>query len=499
MIVLVLMLAFGTTLTGLASGSQWSFSRVWNGRGMDSENCDMIGTSPERTTDGWIHWVFSTKGRSTEAKLVLGGSGSGTYQPGEPLNANVWHFYTPYFELDELTATIYLNGRPGPGGGLVISDYCPGLNEELTVTKTVETSYDREHEWDIEKMVETDNGMTLKDGTPKIWLYANGNGNEEAEWIIDVTYEGYEDINHKVFGEVTIENTGSLDAVITDIEDLLAGEEIDIDFGEVLVFPYTLEVGEKLEGTYEEEVENKIEGENVLTVTTERDIYDASEEIIWGDPDEELYETVNIKDISDLFGDVDLGEVTAPNDGQFKYKEFFAWEDYYDVDGPFSFTFENTATIVETGQFAEAVLKVNVQKLLFKGETAWAANGNKPGELRYENPGNWATYVEYDDEEKTTTLFAGQNIDVGTVEFSAPANGEVTITVNLTGGWEFEDVAEYLKVQDYESAPSGNPSPGLFDHKISEGNTITVPQNKFYGVHVNVGQWVPDPDFGPEE
>ncbi len=149
-IVLVLMLVVGSTLTGLASASQWSFSRVWDGRGMDSEDCDLIGTSPERTADGWIHWVFSTKGRSTDAELVLGGSGSGTYQPAEPLNARVWHFYTPYFELDELTATIHLNGRPGPGGGLVISDYCPGAVEELTVSKTVETSFVREHEWDIE-------------------------------------------------------------------------------------------------------------------------------------------------------------------------------------------------------------------------------------------------------------------------------------------------------------------------------------------------------------
>jgi hypothetical protein len=88
----------------------------------------------------WIHWVFSTKGDSTDARLVLGGTGSGTYEPGEPLNAEVWHFYTPFFELEGLEATIYLfGGDPGPGGGLVISDYCPGF-EELTVTKTAETS-----------------------------------------------------------------------------------------------------------------------------------------------------------------------------------------------------------------------------------------------------------------------------------------------------------------------------------------------------------------------
>jgi hypothetical protein len=47
-------------------------------------------------------------------------------------------------------------------------------------------------------------------------------------------------------------------------------------------------------------------------------------------------------------------------------------------------------------------------------------------------------------------------------------------------------------VQDYEFAPSGNPSPGLFDWKATCSETsctITVPENNFYGVHVNVGYW----------
>jgi hypothetical protein len=51
----------------------------------------------------------------------------------------------------------------------------------------------------------------------------------------------------------------------------------------------------------------------VVTVTTERDTYTAEAAIIWGAPDLEINKTVNIKDISDLFGEVDLGTVTAPN------------------------------------------------------------------------------------------------------------------------------------------------------------------------------------------
>ena len=126
----------------------------------------------------------------------------------------------------------------------------------------------------------------------------------------------------------------------------------------------------------------------------------------------------------------------------------------------------------------------------FYGETAWAANGNVPLELRYVARGNWATYVAYSGEPKT--LFAGQTIPVGTVLLSAAPGPYVTITINLTGDWVFEDVGENLKVQDYAEAPSGNPAPGKFAWKTTESGqsaSITVPANNFYGVHANVGEW----------
>jgi hypothetical protein len=81
---------------------------------------------------------------------------------------------------------------------------------------------------------------------------------------------------------------------------------------------------------------------------------------------------------------------------------------------------------------------------------------------------------------------------VGTVTFSAPADGEVTITINLTGGWSFfNDMGkDNLMVQDYATAPTGiNPSPGLFAWKSFESGTsaeIVVPANSFFGVHTVV-------------
>lgn len=120
------------------------------------------------------------------------------------------------------------------------------------------------------------------------------------------------------------------------------------------------------------------------------------------------------------------------------------------------------------------------------GETAWA-NGT-----RYVDPGNWATYTPYV-ADSTVILYAGQTMDAGTVDFSAPVAGSVTITIILNEGWRFYDDPEQenVKIQDYASAPSGNPSPGLFDWKgyaTESSFSIDVPENNFYGVHVDV-EW----------
>lgn len=103
---------------------------TWGGNGKDSEDCDKADENRGTKEDGWIHWVVNTKGDSSNPELVLGGTGSGSYQPGEPLNANVWHFYTPYFDVDGLEATLYFEGELGRPGSFRISDYCPGQEPE---------------------------------------------------------------------------------------------------------------------------------------------------------------------------------------------------------------------------------------------------------------------------------------------------------------------------------------------------------------------------------
>jgi len=140
-----------------------------------------------------------------------------------------------------------------------------------------------------------------------------------------------------------------------------------------------------------------------------------------------------------------------------------------------------------------------VQCLLFQGETAWAANAGA-GTLRYTPKGNWATYVVADASGKTYNVYAGQTMYVGTATLSAVSGGSVTITIDLVDGWDYASGGgANLKVQGYASAPSGNPAPGRFAHHVTcttdPCTTPAIPANSYYGIHLDVGRWVPDPSF----
>ena len=488
-----------------------TYTEEWEGQGTDSEKCELADGELRDGEEGWIHWIFSTKGESTDARLTLGGSGSGTYDPGPPLDANTWHFYTPYFDIfDEdgiriLTATIDLfGGDRGPGNGLVISDYCPGVDdaEELTVNKTADTSFTREHFWDIDKKVETENDE-LVNGTPKVWLYTDGSGDETATWTVDVTYEDFLDRDFNVSGKITIENTGNVDAVITAVADVLADDPIDVDCG--VEFPYTLPASRTLTCTYDEDVDGQIEGFNVVTVTTERDEYKAEAEIVWGDPTTEKNETVNVKDISDLFGEVDLGSVTAPDGDTFTYDKNFAWEDY-GQDGCGSEAYDNTATIVETGQSAKATLKVNVQ--CYEYESAWAkANTADVGVeevVSFCDAGfnNWGWTNQIDPGTHKMDLWAGagqcdtsKGTLVGDVTVTYDGDGNVTAQFNVADEYLLDDsTAFYAGEEQFPTTPRGAPTtaPGQY---TNEGPFESEPIWTI--AHANVG--IPDPDFGPAE
>jgi hypothetical protein len=107
------LLVFALLVVGAtgALASHLPNSLEWDGQGSDSLDCEKLGESPERTEDGWIHWIVTQASGITEAELVLGGSGSGKYAPTK--YGPVVEFFTPYFDVDTLTATLYYAGTLG--------------------------------------------------------------------------------------------------------------------------------------------------------------------------------------------------------------------------------------------------------------------------------------------------------------------------------------------------------------------------------------------------
>jgi hypothetical protein len=458
--------------------------------------------TPPAGQEDWYGWHFVMPGNNNFTSLTVTFENAGTFTaspfpggvPGNPVfvshpDASHAYIWTP-------TDDKLLSGEATSDGAnnfFNLSHVCtPGVNqhEALTVTKTAVTSFTREHFWDIAKRVETEFGF-LHEGDPKIWLYTDGSGDETATWTVDVTYGEFVDSLFNVSGEITIENTGTLDAVITDVEDVLDGNPIDVDFGGV-TFPYVLTVGQSLTFTYSED--GFVEGINVVTVTTERDEYEGEAEIVWGDPTTEINETVNISDFSTLYGIVALGTATAPNDETFTYDNAFAWADY-GVDGCGDYVYDNIATIDETGQVAEATLKVSVQCFVY--ETAYAkgniadcfmptfanwgwTNPIMPGTYQMDL---WAGAAQCDTSKGTL---------VGTVTVVYGANGVVAVTYNVGAPFILDETHVYAGTTKFPLDRRGRPTvaPGSYYNRSPFGG------GRVYVIaHAVVG--LPDPDFGP--
>lgn len=368
------------------------------------------------------------------------------------------------------------------------------LVEELTVSKTAETSYIRTHNWDIDKFVTTENGY-MEDGVPKIWLYTDGAGDEQATWTVDVTYGGSVDSDFDVSGVITIENTGDLPATITSIEDVLGETGIPVTVSGIEL-PYTLPAGETLELSYSKAVDSMIDGSNDVTVTTERDNYEASAEIIWSEtPTTENYKTINVEDISDLFGEQTLGTVTAPDNAQFTYSKDFAWADY-GKDAGGDYVYNNEATIVETEQSDVATLKVNVQSYMY--ETAYAKGEGAECFIPTFTNWGWTNLISPGTYEMDLWAGAAQcdtskGTNVGTVTVVYGSDGYVTVTYNVGAPYLLEETHVYAGYDMFPTDKKGKPTvaPGAYSNGSPfNGDPVYVIAHSVVGI--------PDPNFGPE-
>jgi hypothetical protein len=466
----------------------WDGSVEWTGQGSDSMKCEYVGEDG-RTADGWMHWIFNQAGDVTDAELKLGGSGFGTYAPTKVLQ-KVYHFMTPYFDIDELEATIFYKGTHD--GNFVLSDYCPGTEkEELTVSKTVNTTFNRTHDWSIAKSVDKD----------AFYLFVDGSGDGKATWKVDVTYLGFVDADHNVSGTIKIENTGDLDAMITKIEDVLGGEAIDVDCGEI-TFPYLLVKDAILNCTYDED--GKFTGNNVVTVTTEKDVYDDTVAIVWGDPENDVNATVVVKDESDLFGlktldTLDAYDYVKDEVIPFTYDKDFLWETYgKDLCG--THEYGNTATIYGDDDvvldYATADVAVYVQCFVYETAFAKAATGSSCfldfGFSRW----GWTNLISQGTFEMPLFAGAGQctgGTEVGKVVVSYIGN-VLIVNFELDAMYDLDSTHVYGGNTMFPKIKVGKRlvdtvAPGQYYIDSPLGDTIYVI------AHAVVG--LPDPSFGP--
>ena len=79
-------------------------------------------------------------------------------------------------------------------------------------------------------------------------------------------------------------------------------------------------------------------------------------------------------------------------------------------------------------------------------------------------------------------------MEAGTVAFSGCNSGKVKITITLNEGWSLQNVTEPVKIQSYNTAPSGNPNPGGFTTYKGNELEVTILCNNFYGIHLDLNK-----------
>ncbi len=553
----------GPDVEAQLASTNGAFTYDWDTiKGRFSEDC-----SAERLDEGWIHWVFATKGRETNGRggrptngtasieLFVDGD-SVTYYPTEPLNAAVWHFVTPFYDLDTLEAKVTLDREKGPGVGLVISDWCDRKGKSLEVEKTVETSFTRDHFWDIAKFVETENNYVIgEDETPKIWLSIDGLGDETATWNVDVTYKSFVDSELLVSGDITIKNIstgtktilsvtdtlfkvvdgeGSLDPIaVLEVECFLGDPEPGNEFS----IPDELEAGETVTCFYSylfvsRDDVPELGGWNQVVVTVEGEDDPYGDDAPWAfgfdDPTKENNKIITIEDDSDLFdAPVFLGTLSADdfpcvadtddwlcleavngeprNTARFTYEKLFEYDEYAIDPGDECepVVINNTATIVETEQSDTAKLKINVQCFVFKGETVTGA-GLKWSEVDGA-PATWFEYTAVPPYTAGLIQGAPRNVVGYVVVEEIDANPELCFTLTeFPEGtpWELdESKAENVKIEPLAVQPTSWLAPGGYREKFTRVGScfcVTVPLGDYgYAIHLDAGFWTPDPSFGP--
>ena len=165
----------------------------------------------------------------------------------------------------------------------------------LQISKTAETSYDREWDWTIQKSVDQ-NDLELA-------------GGESYTVNYDVTVNASsENINETVSGIITVTNpegnpTATVSGITDDLDVTVANPTVDCSGnpGGFTDFPHQLDAGESLVCTYSG-VSDGSDTENTATVTTTGAVPGGSDsaDVNWGAPASEIDECADVTDPNEL-------------------------------------------------------------------------------------------------------------------------------------------------------------------------------------------------------
>ena len=205
------------------------------------------------------------------------------------------------------------------------------------VSKTSDPTYTREYSWTIDKSV----------SPSELWMFAGESGGAHYNVSVDQTY------GEKlfVFGTITVTNTHPTRAMAVSVADNLPGA-----IGMTLTCNGALNVPANSSATcnYNATVSSAESRTNTATVTLGTAQFTATAPVVFGEPQEVGYGTVNVTDTN--------GKAwQASNDARWEYEGTFVCpsDPSKYANGVYTFTVPNTAKITETQQSDNASVKVN--------------------------------------------------------------------------------------------------------------------------------------------
>jgi hypothetical protein len=228
----------------------------------------------------------------------------------------------------------------------------PTAAQPLTAEKTANTSYTRDYGWDITKSAD-----------PTEHTGAAGDPGFQSDYNVNVDQTITESA-FAVSGDITVTNTNPTSASFS-VSDLVGGTPASVDCGGGLASG-TVAANSTATCSYSVGplASKPNDGTNVATITSNTPGIDgttASAAYAFGDPTTTTGDTtVNVTDNFNNTGDVSLG--SADGDKAFdSYSRDFACPTDASAyqDGNYKQEFPNTATITETGDYADANFTVN--------------------------------------------------------------------------------------------------------------------------------------------